>query len=142
MKNASKLWIFAVAVIIFAGTGCGTDNSGEGEAVTDSPAIAGSNNTEYLLKHEWPEKPKIGSYTLKVNLADKAGAPVNGAEVVVSYDMPSMRGHHATTETMKQNAAGDYLLPINFVMGGDWEIIISARKDGSEIAAETILLDI
>ena len=134
MRKISKFLAAAVvlAVMAIAGAGCGT--------TADRPAIEAGN--DYILKYEWPEKPKVGDYTLKVNLTDRAGKPVEGAEVAVSYDMPSMRGAHATTETMKQNSKGDYLLPIHFAMPGDWEIVLSAQKDGIEIAAELILLDI
>ena len=140
MKNTPKLLSAAIAfiVIAFACAGCG--GSHESGAADGRPAIAGNN--DYFIKYEWPEKPKLGTYTLKVNLVDNAGAPVEDAEVVVSYDMPSMRGAHATTENMKQNARGDYLLPIHFVMPGDWEIIISAYKDEKEIATELIELDL
>jgi len=132
MKNILKLWTPVIVAVVLAVicAGCGS-----------SPQTSETGN-EYFLKYEWPEKPKVGSYTLKVNLTDKAGKTVENAEIAVSYDMPSMRGAHATTETMKQNSKGDYLLPIHFVMPGDWEIIISAEKDGVEIAAELILLDI
>ena len=146
MKNKSKLWALtvALAIIVIAGVGCGSHRShehehGSGTAVGNQ-AIGVS--ADFILTYEWPEKPKVGSYTLKVNIADRSGASVKDAEVFVSYDMPSMRGAHATTEAMKQNARGDYLLPIHFVMRGDWEIIVSAVKDEIEIAAELILLDI
>ena len=157
MKNKLKLLTAIIAcVVIAAAAGCGArqfaehenHQSNEQEAhkshehgtAADGPAVAAAN--DYILKYEWPEKPKVGTYTLKVSLTDGSGAPVEGAEVVVSYDMPSMRGAHATTETMKKNARGDYLLPIRFVMPGDWEIVVSAVKDGVEIATELILLDI
>ena len=132
MKNILKLWTPLIATVILAVVcvGCGS-----------SPQT-GETGNEYFLKYEWPEKPKVGSYTLKVNLTDKAGKTVENADIAVSYDMPSMRGAHATTEIMKQNSKGDYLLPIHLVMPGDWEIIISAEKDGVEIAVELILLDI
>jgi len=144
MKNKSKLWkpVVIVVVIAIIGGGCGTSQSNGSGTVSGSPSIAAGNENGYILKYEWPEKPKVGKYTLKVNLMDKTGNPVKDTEVVVSYDMPSMRGHHAATEIMKQNAKGDYLLPIHFAMQGDWEIIISAHKDGREIATELILLDI
>jgi hypothetical protein len=132
----SKLWLLAFVVTVIAGTGCGSQSSRSG-ATAGNPA-----GNDYILTYEWPEKPKVGSYTLKVNLTDRAGAPVEDADVVLSYDMPSMRGSHATTETMKRNARGDYLLPIHFVMPGDWEIVVSALRDEVEIAAELILLDI
>ena len=133
MLKTSKLWVAAIAIIAIISVGCGTSQSG------GSGTTAGS---EYVIKHEWPKKPKVGDYTLKVNLVDNAGAPVKDAYVVVSYDMPSMRGAHATTADMKQNTSGDYLLPIHFAMRGDWEIVVSVMKDGVEVATKTILLDI
>jgi len=130
MEKKSKIFTAVVFVIIlaFICAGCGASQS--------------VGNGDYTLKYEWPEKPKVGDYILKVNLVDKTGASVEGADIIASYDMPSMRGAHATTETMKRNARGDYLLPIHFAMRGDWEIVLSARKDGVEIVAATILLDI
>jgi len=141
MKNKSKLSALTVVAVVMViwGAGCGArDNNSRSQ----EGGAASSTGYDYVLKYEWPEKPKVGNYTLKVNLVDRTGAPVEDAQVVVSYDMPSMRGAHATTETMKKNAKGDYLLPIHFAMQGDWEIILSAQKDGNEIAAELILLDI
>ena len=139
-KNKSKLWLPAVAVIALAlaCAGCGTRQPRDGRAAGSQAATTDS---DYFIKYDWPERPRVGTYTLRVNLTDRSGDPVEGAEVAVSYDMPSMRGAHATTETMMQNARGDYLIPIRFVMPGDWEIVVSAHKDGVEIATETILLD-
>ena len=131
----------AIAIVIaITGSGCGNQQAhNNGTAAGSQSADVGKN---YTLKYDWPEKPKVGTYTLKVNITDGSGAPARDVEVVVSYDMPSMRGAHATTENMKQNARGDFLLPIRFVMPGDWEIVVSAVKDGVEVAAELILLDI
>jgi nitrogen fixation protein FixH len=150
MKKISKLSataivfaFIAIAITIAvtaAVSGCGTPPSRESETPDVIPSIADGDN--YSLKYEWPEKPKVGNYTLKVNLTDGSGNQVEDADVVVSYDMPSMRGHHAATETMKKNSNGDFLLPIHFAMPGDWEIVLSAVKDDVEIAAELILLDI
>ena len=140
MENRFKLWISTIAILAIVCVGCGDDHSHENGAATGSPVV--EDDSDYFIKYDWSEKPRIGTYTLRVNLVDKSGESVEDAEVAVSYDMPSMRGAHATTETMKQNAKGDYLLPILFVMPGDWEIVVSARKDGIEIATETIRLDL
>jgi len=145
MKNVSKLLAAAVSAVIIAvvGAGCGSHDNGSHSHSHESGAASGiTAGTDYILKYEWPEKPRVGNYTLKVSLVDKTGAQVEDAEILAHYDMPSMRGAHATTETMKKNARGDYLLPIHFAMPGDWEIILSARKDGNEIAVERIRLDI
>ena len=132
-----------MAIII---AGCGSHHSHERGTASDKQADAVNQadavKNDYSIKYEWSEKPKIGSRTLKVTLTDSTGAPVDGADVEVSYDMPSMRGAHATKESMKRNSSGDYLVPIHFAMPGDWEIVISATKDGVEIASELIQLDI
>ncbi|MFV0626238.1 MAG: FixH family protein [Alphaproteobacteria bacterium] len=95
----------------------------------------------YSLKYEWPEKPKVGDHVLKVRVFEDKEM-VSDVDVLVSYDMPSMRGHHDTTAKMLKNKKGEFLLPINFAMRGGWEIILTAQKDGKEVAKETILLDI
>ena len=153
MKNKSKLLIATIAIIaavvgICAFQGVAASAGGHEAGGYQHTSGSASHNApvtvkgDYVIKYEWPEKPKVGNYTLKVNLADKDGAPVQNAEVKVSYDMPAMRGHHATTDIMKRNNKGDYLLPIHFAMRGGWEIIISAERDKEIIATKTIFLDI
>ncbi|MDD4557114.1 MAG: FixH family protein [Alphaproteobacteria bacterium] len=95
----------------------------------------------YSIKYEWPQKPKVGDHVLKVKVFQEKEM-VTDVEVVVSYDMPSMRGHHDTTAKMMQNKKGEFLLPINFAMRGGWEIVLTAEKDGKIVAKEIILLDI
>jgi hypothetical protein len=94
----------------------------------------------YYMKYEWVNQPKMGSVVLKVNVFDKNNNKFD-TKVFVNYDMPSMRGHHSTTEQMKQNNKGDYLLPVNFVMQGDWEVIITAGTPEQELK-ETILINL
>ncbi len=102
---------------------------------------AGEKEESYAIKYTWPEKPKVGDHVLKVEVF-QGKEKVSNVDVVVSYDMPSMRGHHDTTAQMKQNKKGDYLLPINFAMRGGWEIVLTAKKADTEVAKEIILLDI
>jgi len=97
-------------------------------------------NSDYRIRYEWPEKPRVGHYTLKVTVSDKAGGQAQDIEVVADYDMPSMRGHHRTEEKMKRNDKGYFLLPIYFAMRGDWEIILSVIKDGAQVAEKKINL--
>jgi hypothetical protein len=161
MKKTLKLWIVVVVLIIIGSAGLlafrdskvgeKNNNSAIGNhMVGGSHQISSVANNHapaetkgyYVIKYEWPEKPKVGNYTLKINLTDRTGTSVRNAEVKVSCDMPSMRGHHATTKIMKQNVKGDYLLPIHFAMRGKWEIVVSAEQDGNVIAIQTILLNI
>jgi hypothetical protein len=99
-------------------------------------------NPNYVIKYEWPEKPRVGHYTLRVMVSDKSGNPVPDIEVIAKYDMPSMRGRHNTEEKMKRSDRGDFLLPIYFAMRGGWEIILFVTQDDGEIARKTITLSI
>ena len=96
----------------------------------------------YSIKYLWPEKPKVGDYTLKVAVSDSAGKRVKDVDVVVSYYMPDMRGDHDASEKMKLSAKGYFLLPIHFAMRGDWEINLSVQKNGREASSKKIQLTI
>ncbi|MDR2733160.1 MAG: FixH family protein [Spirochaetota bacterium] len=107
----------------------------------DQQSNAGEDpDSEYIVQYEWPEKPRVGHYTLRVVVSDKEGNQARDIEIIADYDMPSMRGHHRTEEKMKRNDKGDFLLPIYFAMRGDWEIILSVMKNGVKAAEKKITL--
>jgi hypothetical protein len=57
--------------------------------------------------------------------------------------MPSMRGHHATTvDSIAQNKKGAYLLPVNFVMQGGWEIVLTFKDASKDIFVGVINVEI
>ncbi len=72
---------------------------------------------------KFDKKPKLGTAFLKIRLFDKKGKQVKHLDVVGSSDMPSMRGAHDSGDVpFKLNKKGDYLLPVNVVMPGEWEV--------------------
>ncbi len=72
---------------------------------------------------KFDKKPKLGTAFLKVRLFDKKGAQITSLDVTGASDMPSMRGAHDSGEVpFKLNKKGDYLLPVNVVMPGEWEV--------------------
>jgi hypothetical protein len=72
---------------------------------------------------KFDKKPKLGTAFLKVQLFDKKGAQIKSLDVTGASDMPSMRGAHDSGEVpFKLNKKGDYLLPVNVVMPGEWEV--------------------
>jgi hypothetical protein len=100
-------------------------------------------NDNYSLKYNFAEKPKIGQSVLKIQIFGSDGKLNNNLEVSASYDMPSMRGHHATTvNSVKKNKKGVYLLPVNFVMPGDWEIVLTFKDAGQEVFVGVVNLEI
>ena len=73
--------------------------------------------------YKFDKKPKLGTAILKVQLFDKTGARVTSLDVVGISGMPAMKGAHDSGEVpFKLNKKGDYLLPVNVVMPGEWEV--------------------
>lgn len=84
----------------------------------------------YYFKWKFDKKPKLGTAFLKVQLFDKAGARATSLKVIGVTDMPSMRGAHDSGEVpLKLNKKGDYLLPVNVVMPGEWEVKLIFMND-------------
>ncbi len=77
------------------------------------------------------KKPKLGTLIIKVEIFTRDGKKDTSVEVKADSGMPSMRGAHETGEKPFQlSKKGDYLLPINIVMPGDWEISLTVMKSG------------
>jgi len=81
-----------------------------------------------------PESPRVGENELRIQLADAAGAPLDGAEVHVSWTMaamgamPEMRGHAAA----EPHGPGDYRARVDLAMGGTWRLEIEARPPSGD----------
>jgi hypothetical protein len=85
---------------------------------------------DYYFTYKFNKKPKLGTAILKVQLFDQKGIRVRNLDVVGMSDMPSMRGaHHSGEVPFKLNKKGDYLLPVNIVMPGEWEVKLIFLKD-------------
>jgi hypothetical protein len=87
----------------------------------------------YLI-YEFDKKPKLGPVILKVEVYTADGKKDTSLEILGDSDMPSMRGAHETgDQPFKLSQKGVYLLPVNIVMPGDWEIRLTLKKDGQVI---------
>ncbi len=85
---------------------------------------------DYYFTYRFVQPPKIGTATLKVELFDKTGNRITDLEVTGNSGMPSMRGAHDSGDVpFKLNKKGDYLLPVNIVMPGEWEVKLRFLKD-------------
>ena len=80
---------------------------------------------------EFDKTPKMGTSILVIKLHDKDGKRISDLAVAGRSDMPSMRGAHDSGEVaFKTNKAGDYLMPVNVVMPGDWEVRLTFSRHG------------
>jgi hypothetical protein len=84
----------------------------------------------FYFTYKFDKKPKMGTSILKVMLYDKKGKQVKDMEVTGKSGMPSMGGAHDAEAAFKLNKKGDYLLPVNFVMPGEWEVRLTFKKGG------------
>jgi hypothetical protein len=73
----------------------------------------------------------MGTVIMKVEVYAPDGKKDTSLEVLADSGMPSMRGAHETGDkSFKLSNKGEYLLPIDIVMPGDWEIRLTVKKDG------------
>jgi hypothetical protein len=92
---------------------------------------------------EFDKTPKMGTSILIVKLFDRDGKRVTDLQIAGRSDMPSMRGAHDSGEVaFKNNRAGDYLLPVNVVMPGDWEVRLTFSRNGIVIFRGRIAFDV
>jgi hypothetical protein len=74
---------------------------------------------------EFDSRPTMGTVVFKIRVFDKEGVQQSSLRMLGEVDMPSMRGHHSSGSVeFKLNKKGDYLLPVNLVMRGEWEVAV------------------
>ncbi|MBR1649428.1 MAG: FixH family protein [Alphaproteobacteria bacterium] len=108
------------------------------ESIKAGKKITINENTSF--EYNFVEHPKVGDVIMKVIVSDENERNV---QVFAEYDMPSMRGHHASGKVeFKRNRAGDYVLPIHFAMPGDWEIVLTFEENNEELYQGKVELEI
>ncbi len=80
--------------------------------------------------YEFDKSLKTGTVILKVRIFNRDGEPVSDLGLTGRSDMPSMRGSHDSGDvSFKLSQQGDYLLPINITMPGDWEVLLTFSRN-------------
>lgn len=80
-----------------------------------------------------PSPPTIGNAEVRVKLADVQGEPIEGAQVRLEGNM-NHAGMKPSFADLREQEAGLYTGTIDFTMGGDWFILVSATtRDGREL---------
>jgi len=89
---------------------------------------------DYYLIYGFAQKPKLGTLIMKVEIFNNDGKKNTSMEISADAGMPSMRGAHETGDRpFALSNKGAYLLPINIVMPGVWEIRLTVKKGGKVI---------
>jgi hypothetical protein len=90
--------------------------------------------SEGYLVYGFDKKPKMGIAILRISIFTPDGKRNTSLEVLADSGMPSMRGAHETgDQPCKLSKKGDYLIPVNIVMPGDWEVRLTVKKNGQVV---------
>ena len=85
----------------------------------------------------------MGMSILKIQVFDKKNNQVVPFKMTGRSDMPSMRGAHDSGDVeFKLSRRNDYLLPVNVVMPGDWEIRVIFRLNDQAVFHGSIRFDV
>jgi hypothetical protein len=94
-------------------------------------------------KWEFNQTPQIGMVILKIQLYDKNDVKISTLSITGDSGMPSMSGAHDSGDTpFKLNKAQNYLLPINVVMPGDWEVKLIFSQGEKVLLRAVIRFDV
>ena len=84
---------------------------------------------------KFDKKPQLGTAIIKVQAYSRDRKKDSAYEITGEYGMPAMRDHDTGPVKFQLNKKDDYLLPVNVVMPGEWEIVIRIKKGSREIFA-------
>lgn len=70
-----------------------------------------------------PQPPQTGPATVTLELADKSGRPVSGAQARLEGNM-SHPGMRPVFSKANEIGPGRYQGPLEFTMGGDWVVLV------------------
>jgi hypothetical protein len=122
--------------------------SGQGQAeivwkIVPGPGKKCPLEGDRYFKYEFSERPTMGTVILKLQVFEKDGTQVVPYKITGRSDMPSMRGAHDSGEVeFKLNRKNDYLLPVNIVMPGDWEVRVTFSLNGQAVYHGSVRFDV
>lgn len=98
---------------------------------------------EFSFTYEFAEKPRMGTAILRIRVFDRDETQSTGFAILGRYDMPSMAGAHDSGEQeFKLNKKGDYLLPVNIVMPGEWEVRLTFKRGDTVVFRGAFRFDV
>jgi len=98
---------------------------------------------DFHFTYEFTEKPRMGTAILRVRIFDRDGNQSTAFTVLSRYDMPSMaEAHDSGEQEFKLNKKGDYLLPVNIAMPGEWEVKLTFKRGDSVVFRGAFRFDV
>jgi hypothetical protein len=107
--------------------------------VPDYPVMPGPGKKVQLgdgnyFIYKFDKQPKLGTVIIKVEVFNSNDKKDTSMEITGDAGMPSMGSAHDTGDRpFALSNKGAYLLPVNIVMPGEWEIKLTVKKAGKVI---------
>lgn len=109
----------------------------------DADKGAQSDNVVFTVRTD-PAPPRKGENNLEITLKDSAGKPIDDAEVSLAFYMPAMPAMNMSemrsTAQLKSAGNGTYKGNVTIGMAGDWDVTITATRQGQALATKKIKL--
>jgi len=98
---------------------------------------------EHYFVYDFDKKPQMGTIIMKIQVFTKDGKQDTSLEITGDADMTNMKGAHSSgNQLFKMNKKGDYLLPVNVVMPGEWEVVLNFLKDKKPIYTGSVRFNV
>jgi hypothetical protein len=148
-RAAIVLAVLACCSPVLAAAGGTGSNPGPGQAENveykelSGPGKKCPIDDDFYFIYEFTAKPKMGMTILRVQVFDQSENQSAAFNVLGRYDMPSMAGaHDSGDQEFKLNKKNDYLLPVNIVMPGEWEVKLTFRRGESTVFRGAFRFDV
>jgi len=100
-------------------------------------------SADLFIIYEFSQRPQMGTVILKIQVFDKDGNKITPVTIQGRSGMPSMPGHHDSGQVdFKLSRNNDYLLPVDIVMPGDWEVRLTFRQNDKVIFLGRVNFDV
>jgi hypothetical protein len=119
-------WALTVLILLVTLTGC--RESAQQQATNTTSGITIELKPGYSAQ--------VGETTLTVILTDAQGAPVEGATVRIRGDMNHAGMVPVNAET-GESSGGEYTVPFEWTMGGDWIVTVEATLADGTVVTRT-----
>lgn len=123
----SNRWILSIALLLLLVAGC-----------RQQTPEASTTNLNIDLRVE-PENPVIGAAVLVITVTDADGSPVENAQVSARGDM-NHAGMVPVLAEAESSEAGEYSIPFEWTMAGDWFVEVTVELPDGETVSETFEL--
>lgn len=119
----------------------------QAEPAGEPAALAGEGKKHLLPDGSWftwkfDKKPQLGTAIMKVRIYSASGVQETACEVFGEAGMPSMPYHDTGPIKFQLNKKGDYLLPVDVVMAGEWAVVIRIKRSGKEIFSGKVIFNV